>query len=216
MAISLQYSMRLKYGKGSVDIALPEKHILGVIEADPVPAQPIKDVLKASVMNSFGKEPLPIIMRNNRPGDVVIIVSDQSRSIANYPQILEFLVSELIDGGIDEKNIEFLVACGTHEPHDQAINEKKYGNIARNFNIISHNCVGEMKRVGKTATGLEVLINRRAGEAAALFGWDYIVNVVENIDNETNNIFWGDPNIAFKNGVAEFYKQRSKAVSELA
>ena len=161
--------MRLKYGKGSVDIALPEKHILGVIEADPVPAQPIKDVLKASVMNSFGKEPLPIIMRNNRPGDVVIIVSDQSRSIANYPQILEFLVSELIDGGIDEKNIEFLVACGTHEPHDQAINDKKYGNIARNFNIISHNCVGEMRRVGKGHTRISLLPQKIVVNEAPLY-----------------------------------------------
>ncbi len=271
--------MRLKYGKGNVDIDLPDKHILGVLPAETVPARPVRDLLKASVMRPHGKGILSTVVRRKRPGDVVIIVSDQTRTIANYPQILEFLAAELIDAGVDEKNIEFLVACGTHQPHDQAVNEKKYLDIARKFKVTSHDCHGEATRVGKTSTGLEVLINRRAcqadfaiatgkinfhylpgfsggpkavlpgiaayptirgnhsklrrpgvrfggltnniisremSEAAGLFGLDYVVNMTENINGETVNIFWGDPDSAFKAGVAEFLEQRSKIVTEAA
>ncbi len=271
--------MRLKYGKGNVDIDLPKEHVIGVLHADSIAARPINDVLKASVMEPIGKDRLSSIVRKNRPGDVLIIVSDQSRSIANYSLILEFLVSELIDAGINEKNIEFLIACGTHEPHDKTINEKIYGNIARNFNIISHDCLGETKKIGTTSTGLDVFINRRAceadfviatgkinfhyiagfsggpksilpgiaaystirdnhcklrrpgvgfgeqlrnivaqeiKEAAELFSLDYIVNVIENVKNETSNILWGDPVAAFKCGMAEFLEPRSPSTHELA
>ncbi|HEC78119.1 MAG TPA: nickel-dependent lactate racemase [candidate division WOR-3 bacterium] len=157
--------MQLKYGKGVVELELPPDNLLGVLQMENKPVEPLDDIFKESIMNPIGRPRLKKLLHQNKPGDVVVLVSDKKRSITDYPRILEFIAAEIIDAGIDEKNIEFIVALGTHEPHSPEDNRRLYGGITADFNFVNHDCRGELVSVGKTGTGLEVLVNRRARQA---------------------------------------------------
>ncbi len=156
--------MELKYGRGSIGFE-PGPGVVGVVEPRPADVRPVEDLLKQSFASPIGQDRLRAVLRRNKPGDVVIIVSDITRKIANYEEILKFLVAELVDGGIDEKNITFVVALGTHRVHTAEENKRLYGALLDNFDFLDHDCRGDVVLVGKTSTGLEVSVNRRVEEA---------------------------------------------------
>jgi len=157
--------MELKYGKHSINFEISNKNRLGVLELEDKPTQPLDRLLKSSIMHPIGKPSLGALLTKNKPGDLVIIVSDITRSIANYSEILKFLVGEIVDAGIDEKNIEFVVASGTHRPHTPEENERLYQNLIHNFHFSFHDCQNNMVSLGRTSSGLEVQVNKRAYEA---------------------------------------------------
>ncbi|MDH4210993.1 MAG: nickel-dependent lactate racemase [candidate division WOR-3 bacterium] len=270
--------MDLKYGHGSISFE-PPPGLIGVAEPKITAVRPLGMLLKESFTNPLGLGALNRVLRTNKPGDVVIIVSDITRKITNYDEILRFLVAELVDAGIDEKNISFVVALGTHRPHIAQENSALYGKLCDDFAFLQHDCRGDVIVVGKTSTGLEVGINRRVAEAdfvittgrigfhylagfsggrksilpgvasyetirnnhkklvrngvfvskiesniiaremdeaAGLLGVDYILNVVENPDRETEKIFCGHHAHAFSEAVDYFVTKRRIMISEPA
>jgi len=156
--------MDLRYGKGSIRIETPPG-LLGVLLPNTKTVSPVDVLLKEGFMNPLGQSGLKQTIRKNKPGDVVIIVSDMTRKIANYEKILRFLVGELVDAGVDEKNIEFIVALGTHRKHTPEENRSVYGELLDDFNFTQHDCHGDIISIGRASTGLDVRVNRRAREA---------------------------------------------------
>jgi len=270
--------MDLKYGKSAVRFDLPPG-LIGVAEPEVAEVKSIGTLLKESFMNPVGQGALNKVLRSNRPGDVVIIVSDITRKIANYEEILKFLVAEIVDAGVDEKHISFVVALGTHRPHTGEENSALYGELCDNFTFLQHDCRGDVSVVGRTSTGLEVALNRRivdadfvittgrigfhylAGfsggrksvlpgvasyetirnnhkklvrngvfvgkienniiaremaEASGLLGVDYMLNVVENPNRETEMVFCGHQAHAFSRAVDYFVAKRRSVISEPA
>ena len=156
--------MDLRYGEGSITIQSPPG-FLGAIVPRVDKVQPLSVLLKESFMNPVGQPLLREMIRKNKPGDVVIVVSDRTRRIANYDRILEFLVSELIDAGVQEQNMEFIVALGTHRPHSDAENREQYGSLVDDFRFTQHDCRRDLVSLGKTSTGLDVRVSRRVQQA---------------------------------------------------
>lgn len=271
--------MKLKYGKKLINLEISARNLLGILEPINNSIKPLNELLKESIVNPIGKPRLVDLLRKNKPTDLVIIVSDITRSIANYSKILEFLVEEIIDAGIDEKNIEFMVALGTHKKHIEEENRQLYGNLVTDFVFSLHDCYNNFISIGKTSTDLEVQVNKRvrdadfviatgrinfhylAGfsggrktilpgissyetirgnhcklrrngvvfgetqdniisqemdEAAQLFGVDYLLNVVETPEKETEQIFCGDSVYAFEQGVKFFRARRTSKISQKA
>jgi nickel-dependent lactate racemase len=157
--------MELKYGRNSIEFSVSEKNLLGILETKGIPVESLDALLKNSIMSPIGKPRLRELFRKNRPQDLVIIVSDITRSIADYSKILEFLVSEIVDAGVDEKNIEFLVALGTHKKHTAEANKFLYGDLISKFKFSFHDCYDNCVLIGKTNTGLEVQVNKRVRAA---------------------------------------------------
>ena len=156
--------MDLRYGKGSISFETPPG-LLGIIEPRPVTIQPVDDLLKESTMKPVSGQRLKGILRRNKPGHVVIVVSDITRKIAQYEQILRFLVAELVSAGIDEKNIEFVIALGTHRKHTPEEDALLYGSLPDEFSFFHHDCHSDLVSLGRTSTGLDVSVNRRVREA---------------------------------------------------
>lgn len=152
------------YGKGFVNIQTPPG-FLGSIVPRVDSVKPVTTLLKESYMSPIGQPRLRNLTRKNRPGDVVIIVSDKTRRIANYEMILKFLVGELVGAGVQEENIEFIVALGTHEPHTERENRQRYGSLVDDFRFSQHDCQRDLVSIGRTSTGLEVHVNRRVQQA---------------------------------------------------
>jgi nickel-dependent lactate racemase len=270
--------MKLKYGKGFIDIETPPD-FLGSIVPVVHKVDPVETLLKESFMDPVGLARLKDAVRRNRPHDVVVLVSDRTRDIANYEQILSFLVEELVDAGVDERNIEFVVALGTHHQHTPEDNERIYGALTRDFRITQHDCQGDTVSIGRTSTGLDVRVNRRVqeadyvvatgrvdfhyfagysggrksvlpgiasydtirnnhkkltrdgvwiaqlhgniiaremAEAADLLGLDYLINVVETPDGNTERVFCGHYVHAFEEAVKYLSSARRVTIKERA
>jgi nickel-dependent lactate racemase len=156
--------MDLKYGQGSMSFE-PPPGVIGVVEPKVVTTRPVETLLKESLSSPIGLGSLSKLVRGNKPRDIVIVVSDVTRKIANYEEILRFLVSEIVDAGVDEKNISFVVALGTHRRHKAEENSLLYGKLCDDFAFLQHDCRGDVTVIGKTSTGLEVAVNRRIAEA---------------------------------------------------
>lgn len=157
--------MELQYGKGSVDVDLPEKNLLDVLQLNQSECRPLRELLKESITHPCGASRLIELLRKNRPADVVILVSDRTRSISHYGEILTFLVSEIIDAGVDEKNIEFVVALGTHRKHTAEEQKALYGDLVSDFRFSYHDCYENCISTGTTSTGLDVQVNKRVRDA---------------------------------------------------
>ena len=157
--------MELNFGKKTVGFELSEDNMLGILECPRKDPRPLKQVLEESILNPVGKDRLNTILRKNKPRDLIIIVSDITRSIADYDKVLKFLVSEIVSSGIDEKNIEFMIALGTHRKHTAAENRSLYGDLISDFKFSFHDCHDEFIPIGKTSSGLEVQVNKRVRAA---------------------------------------------------
>lgn len=157
--------MQIPYGAQVIDISIPAANILNVIEHPAMEIEPFDAIVKDRIMQPIGKPRLKEMFRKNRPGDVVILVSDRQRSIAHYPRLLEYIISEIVEGGVDEKNISFMIAHGTHRSHQPEENEILYGDLPKKFPFLGHDCHGQFVTIGKTSSGLEISINRRVHEA---------------------------------------------------
>ena len=157
--------MLLKYGKENIELEISRENLLGSLESKEIASQPLDQLLKQSTLDPIGRPRLSHLLRKNKPQDLVIVVSDKTRAIANYAKILEFLVTEIIDAGIDEKNIEFVIALGTHAPHTVEENNSLYGDLPKTFHFAFHDCHQNLVSLGKTSTGLEVQVNKRVWDA---------------------------------------------------
>ena len=74
-------------------------------------------------------------------------------------------MSEIVDAGIDEKNIEFVVALGTHRKHTPQENKLLYEALFSDFRFSFHDCHNNLISIGRTSTGLEVQVNKRVRNA---------------------------------------------------
>jgi nickel-dependent lactate racemase len=270
--------MELRYGKGSISFEPPTGLLNVVTPGSPV-VNPLDTLLKEGMTKPVGYSALKSVLRNNKPGDVVILVSDITRKIANYERILKFLAAELVDAGVNEKNISFVVALGTHRPHSAEENSLLYGGICDDFVVLQHDCYHDLTAIGKISTGLEVSVNRRVAdadfviatgrigfhylagysggrksilpgvaayetirnnhkkllrngvyvgdmrknviaqemaEAAGLLNVDYLLNVVETPERETEKVYCGHPAHAFEAAVEYFTEKRRGWIPEAA
>ncbi len=157
--------MELKFGNSLVHIDIAKKNVLRELKLEKSVLRPLDELLKESILNPIGKPRLLTLMRKNRPRDVVIIISDRTRSISNYSKILKFLVGEIVDAGVEEKNIEFVVALGTHRKHTVQENKSLYEDLVTDFRFSFHDCHSNVVSIGRTSTGLEVQVNKRVRNA---------------------------------------------------
>jgi nickel-dependent lactate racemase len=108
--------------------------------ANPIGCKPIRDLAK-------GKK------------NVVILFDDMSRP-TKAAEIVPFILEELSVAGVDEGNIQFICALGTHGPltaHDFA---KKLGeDVIGRFNVYNHNIYENCTYIGTTSRGTSVSLN---------------------------------------------------------
>ncbi|HEX9079862.1 MAG TPA: nickel-dependent lactate racemase [Desulfuromonadaceae bacterium] len=157
--------MELKYGSTSFDLDLPPARLAGVISPPiPLPAASPEEIVTRALDASQ-----PIIS-GFRPGDrVVIVTSDITRYTASEIY-LPLLVERLNRQGIPDRNIEILIALGIHRKQTDHEHEKIVGPLYGRIRVSDHDCddPAELACVGRTGSGIEVSINRRAVEADRL------------------------------------------------
>ena len=156
----------LKYGRSTVNFSINEKNVIGVIDNIPsTSSKTEKDVLKEALQNPISS---PRISEIVHPGEkICIIIPDVTRIWQKSSVYLPFIVDELLQAGIETKDILFISATGSHrnqteDEHKQLLGDTLYGN----YKIIDHDCNNKdnLTYLGKTSFGTPVSINKKAME----------------------------------------------------
>jgi nickel-dependent lactate racemase len=150
--------VRLDYGTEGLDVDLPDERTT-IIEPVPRPAVPdARATLLKAIREPLGRPPLREIVRTGQT--IAISVCDVTRAQPRREQI-EALFEEMPH--VRDEDVTILIATGTHRANSASELERMLGReILSRFRVINHESrdASVLARVGRTASGAEVFLNR--------------------------------------------------------
>ena len=153
--------MKLKYGKKSVKLPLPNKNILKILNSEEQevllnPEDKLSDLLK----NPMGGLSLKKLIQQKGVKKILIIVNDITRPTP-YKMILPPLLDELKKIGIKKENIAFMVATGIHRSNSPEEIKEIFGeDIFSTYKFINHNCDDHnLKDLGNLKSGNKLWVD---------------------------------------------------------
>ena len=152
--------INLKYGKGQVNLDLPDGIMYSYIQPPIIPgsADPV-DLVRYYLHHPLVPFPVISFLSNSK---VAIAINDKTRPVPHHillPPILQYLS----ENGIKSENITFIIATGTHLPMKESeFNLVLPADILQNYRVINHNCdeTDNMVDLGLTPMGTHVQVNR--------------------------------------------------------
>jgi len=156
--------MKLDYGKDGIELKIDPNWNTKVIQ--PVEQFPINNPIEAireAIKNPVGNLSLKDIIKNKKKiKSVCIVVSDATRPVPTH-LILEGLLRELHDYGIQETEIRILIATGLHRPSNKKELNRIFGTVStRRVKIFNHNATDKKSLVALHNDNLEnpIYINK--------------------------------------------------------
>lgn len=162
----MEREFALKYGHEEMLLKIDEEHILQVIESNQVTFEKSEsEMIRAALANPIGSPRLSELVK---PGErVCIVIPDITRAWQRTDLYLPLLVEELAQGGVQDENILFICALGTHRPQTAEEHRLLLGSeLADRFTVIDHDCHDRTNLVycGETSFGTPVWLNKQAME----------------------------------------------------
>lgn len=157
---------KIPYGKGEMQVELPEKHVAQVL-LPPVTAKPktVQEAMAEALAHPIGTPPLSQLIQ---AGDrVVLLVSDITRAWARFDLFLPLLVAELNRLGIPDEDISVVIATGKHRLNTAAEKKEILGKeLYYRLKIYDHDPSTEACTcLGTTRRGTPAWINQRVAAA---------------------------------------------------
>lgn len=154
----------LWYGNTTLELDMPDNWDVEVCPMRGANRPELSESEMANaIQNPIGSPPLRELAAGKRKA--VVIFDDMTRPTPIY-KIAPIVVDALIKGGIDEEQISFVCALGTHGPLSQVELRKKVGpEILERFRVYNHNCYESCLEVGRTTRGTPLSINREVMSA---------------------------------------------------
>ena len=157
--------MRLEFGYGSgiQTVDLPEKNIVGILEANHIQHEKFgADAVRDALLHPIGA---PRLRQLAKPGQkIAIVASDISRPVPSY-EILPIVLDELIAAGCRREDVTVVFALGSHRHHTEE--EKRH--LAGSAVYDAVRCVDsdptDCVHMGTTTHGTPVDITRIVAEA---------------------------------------------------
>jgi lactate racemase len=153
----------LKYGKEAFGLNFEHKNIKIISSSSSTEPTKEEEILRQAMENPINSPRLKDIVKPDE--DICIIIPDVTRLWQKPSVYLPYIVRELEEAGVQDKNIHFLCALGTHrkqtvEEHKQIVGEELY----KRFKVVDHDSRDEenLQYVGKTSFGTEVFLNKFA------------------------------------------------------
>ncbi|MHA2007884.1 MAG: nickel-dependent lactate racemase family protein [Promethearchaeota archaeon] len=158
--------VKVDYGKDGLNITLDSSWNTTIFHPERQEAidNPVEAIRKL-VQNPVGTEPLEKIIRSKKEiKSVCIVVSDATRPVPSHI-ILKALIEELNNYGINDNQITFLIATGSHRPsHEDELKR-----------ILGVKLKNRMKTINHVATDKNSLVKleQAAGKNAILINKHY-------------------------------------------
>jgi nickel-dependent lactate racemase len=159
----------LWYGNSSFEIDLPDSwevtlHPMQGAQAPALTLQRMAD----GIHQPIGQPRLRELARGKKKA--VIIFDDMTRP-TRIDQLGPIVIDELLAAGIQEEQISFVCALGTHGALTQHELRRKVGNeILERFRVYNHNCYENCVEVGATSRGTKLKVNREVMSADLKIG----------------------------------------------
>jgi nickel-dependent lactate racemase len=116
-----------------------------------------EDGFRKAFASPIGTKPIRELARGKK--NVVILFDDMSRP-TRVAEIVPFVLEELAEAGVEEENIQFICALGTHGAMTAYEFAKKLGeDVIGRFNVYNHNPYENCTYIGKTGRGTPVSLN---------------------------------------------------------
>jgi nickel-dependent lactate racemase len=160
MLIGIPYVNRI------LEVDIPEGNL--IFDLGPREVLPVKDygeAIRKALASPIGTPPLHELVR---PGQKVIIISDDNTRVTPTKQIVPLLLDELNRAGVPDSDVKVIISSGTHRPMTEAEIEEKYGEpVLSRVPIIPHRYKDPENLVdyGTTERGTRILVNRQVIEA---------------------------------------------------
>lgn len=157
-------------------VDVPDANLVGVFAPRSMPpAPPVEQLVADALSQPIGAPRLrdQVDARTR----VLVLVDDFTRPTP-AAKILPVLIDELKAGGVPLNNISFLTADGTHGCMTQAQLEHKLGaDVLNHFPVYCHQWRDQkdMLDLGRTTSGIPVVVNRRLKEADLIVAVGHIV-----------------------------------------
>lgn len=164
---------RLAYGTGYLEVNIPEKNLLGVLEAGVAKADTFgitnnSAMIRHALDNPIGSLTIKEIAMRKQARRAVIIVNDITRPTP-YKWMLPPLLASVEAAGITPANIKLIIALGIHRPHTPEENRRIFGEeICSRYEVLNHDCDHDLHSAGRLSNGWDLLINRHVAEADLL------------------------------------------------
>lgn len=168
-------SIHLPYGKGHLDLNVPQEHLAGVLlsKAHEFVADKSEEALvREALANPVNSPSLGELAKGKR--NIVIISSDHTRPVPSH--VITPILLEELRAANPEAKITILVATGFHRASTDAELRAKYGDaIVDSVNIHMHNSMeDEMVDMGLLPSGGQFILSKVAAEADLLIGEGFI------------------------------------------
>ena len=167
----------IPYGREETrHVDVPEENLAWVIDREHKPAlvDPVS-TLKEALRDPINCPPLKELAKEARR--VVILVDDNTRPTPQH-LILPPILDELNDAGVSNEDIEIVIALGTHRKMAESEIEEKLGrSVVQRVRVRNFDCYdeGDLLNIGRTASGVEVIVSRRVHSADLIIGVGNIV-----------------------------------------
>ena len=163
------HKFKLKLGKDKIEYNVKEENFLDLLETEKKYELSENQVIKKSLENPISTEKLSSTVKKGEK--VCIVVSDVTRMYQKPNVFLPFIVEEIKKGGVEDSDIFFLCALGSHRKQTEEEHRKILGeDLYNRYKIVDHDCNNEdnLVNIGKTSRGTPVEINKMAYEADRL------------------------------------------------
>jgi len=159
-------------------LEVDDRNLMGIYEPkemDRSAILPEEEVIRRGFDEPIGSPRLSELARGKR--DAMVIVDDITRRTP-VREIVPYLVSELVKGGVPEDAITFMVALGTHRLMTDDEMQQKFGEeLLSRYRFVQHGEPGheECTHLGRTEGGTEIWVNTEVVEASLVVGVGHIV-----------------------------------------
>lgn len=155
-----------------VTFGVPDRNLAEILS--PKPSMPLSDLdlaINAAFDAPIGQEPLGKWVK---PGDRVIIVSDDNTRLTPADRIIPPLLDRLNAAGVPDDRINCIMALGTHRYMTEAEIGK---HVYRRIRVFNHAWLDPESLVdlGTSSRGTPLLVNRSVAEADVVIGIGAIV-----------------------------------------
>lgn len=165
----VQLPQLLWYGNTTLEIDLPDDWEVDICGMRGASRPPLTiEQMEQAILNPIDSARIRDLAKGKKTA--VIVFDDMTRPTRTY-ELAPIVLNELAAAGLDEENITFVCALGTHGALTQHELRKKLGShILEKFRVFNHNCYENCVAVGTTSYGTPVMINREVMDADVKIG----------------------------------------------
>ncbi len=158
--------MLLRYGRGAVDLDIPEGNLKAILTPKERGELPdYEGEINRCLKEPIGAEPLRNMVK---PGaKVTIVTSDVTRPCPSA-KLLPPMLRELEGSGVRREDVTILLGTGTHRAHSAQEKAQLLGReVVEKYRVVDHDCKREesLQFVGTTKVGTRVYFNKLYLEA---------------------------------------------------